>query len=108
VVGVAEGISAATVAERPCLLYWSGRSLLHRDPIAARRLFEQAYRGFKGGQNAEGVYLAWAGVCETYWIALDGTEPLRHWLGELELIQAQWPSFPSAEIETRVAFGAFY
>lgn len=102
------GIPAATVAERPFLLYWSGRSLLHRDPIAARGLFEQAYVSFKGAQNAEGLYLAWAGVCETYWIALDGTEPLRHWLAELESIQAQWPSFPSAEIETRVAFGAFY
>jgi hypothetical protein len=54
------------------------------------------------------VFLSWAGVCETYWIALDGTEPLKHWLAELEAIQTRWPSFHSAEIEARVALGAFY
>ncbi len=102
------GIPDEAVAERPWLLYWSGRSQLHRDPIAARGLFEQAYRSFKAAQDVEGVFLSWASVCETYWIALDGTDPLKQWLAELDEVQAQWPRFPSAGIETRVAFGAFY
>ena len=54
------------------------------------------------------MLLSWAGVCETYWIALDGTEPLKHWLAELEAIQTRWPSCQSVEIEARVALGAFY
>ncbi len=102
------GIPAAVVADRPWLLYWSGRARVHRDPIAARALFEQAYQGFKETRDAQGAYLAWAVVCETYWIALDGTDPLRQWLAELDVIRARWPGFPSAEIEVRVAFGAFF
>ena len=102
------GIPAAALAERPWLLYWSGRALVHRDPMAARSQFERAYTGFKALQDAEGVFLSWAGVCETYWFALDGTDALKPWLAELEAIQARWPCFPSPEIETRVAFGAFY
>ena len=101
-------VPAAVMAERPWLLYWSGRARLHRDPIAARALFEQAYLRFTEAQEPEGLYLAWAAVCETYWIALDGTDPLRHWLAELEPIQTQLPNAPSAEIEARVALGAFY
>lgn len=102
------GVPEAALAERPWLLYWSGRSQLHRDPIAARGRFEQAYVRFNATQDVEGVFLAWAAVCETYWIALDGTEPLKQWLAELEEVQVQWPSFPSPEIATRVAFGAFF
>ena len=102
------GIPDAALAERPWLLYWSGRSQLHRDPIAARGLFEQAYRSFKGAHDVEGVFLSWAAVCETYWIALDGTDPLRQWLAELEEIETRWPSLASPELETRVAFGVFY
>ena len=106
--GWLSAIPAEAVTERPWLLYWAGRSRVHRDPMEARGLLEQAYRGFKSVQESEGAFLSWAGVCETYWIALDGTEPLRDWLAELDEIRGWWPRFPSAEIETRVAFGAFF
>lgn len=106
--GWLSGIPAAALVERPWLLYWSGRALVHRDPMAARGQFERAYPGFKALRDAEGVFLSWAGVGETYWFALDGTDALKPWLAELEAIQARWPCFPSPEIETRVAFGAFY
>jgi LuxR family maltose regulon positive regulatory protein len=102
------GIPDEAVGERPWLLYWSGRSQLHRDPIAARHRFEQAYVSFKAAQDVERVFLSWASVCETYWFAFDGTDPLKQWLAELDEVQAQWPRFPSPEIETQVAFGAFY
>lgn len=103
-----DAIPPGVMTARPWLRYWSGRSRLHRDPIAARQCFEQAYGGFKAQADESGVFLSWAGVCETYWIALDGTEPLKHWLAELEAIQTRWPSFPSAEIEAGVGLGAFY
>jgi LuxR family maltose regulon positive regulatory protein len=103
-----EGVPSLAAAERPWLLYWLGRARLHPDPIAARSLFEQAYRGFKQAQDIEGGLLSWAGVCETYWIALDGTDPLTRWLAELEDLQSQWQQFPSPEIEARVSFGAFF
>ena len=101
-------VPAAVMAERPWLLYWSGRARLRRDPIAARQRFEEAYVEFRAQRDDDGVLLSWAGVCETYWIALDGTDPLKHWLAELAAIQTHWPDCPSVEIEARVALGAFY
>ncbi|MEJ2389098.1 MAG: hypothetical protein P8Y27_17860, partial [Chromatiaceae bacterium] len=102
------GIPAAVMAERPWLLYWSGCAGVHRDPFGARSLFERAYLKFKEAEEGEGVYLAWAAICETYWLAMDEPGPLQHWLGELEVIGTRLPSPPSPEVATRVAFGAFY
>ncbi len=106
--GWLSGIPEAAVAQRPWLLYWSGRARLHRDPFGARSLFERAYLKFKEAQEVEGLFLGWAAVCKTYWLALDDPRPLQRWLGELDAVRARWPSFPSPEIEARVAFGAFY
>jgi LuxR family maltose regulon positive regulatory protein len=102
------GIPEAAVAERPWLLYWSGRARLHRDPFGARSLFERAYLKFKEAQEVEGMFLGWAAVCETYWLPLDEPGPLQHWLAELDAIRTRWPSFPSPAIEARIACGAFY
>lgn len=102
------GIPQAVVDTRPWLQYWSARGQLYRDPLTARALFEAAYAQFQHAQDPEGVWLCWSAVCETYWLTLDAPAPLRHWLVELEASRARWPSFPSAEIEVQVAFGAFY
>ncbi len=102
------GIPEAVMAERPRLLYWSGRVRLHLDPFGARSLFERAYLKFKEADEAEGAFLGWAAVCKTYWLALDDARPLTRWLAELDAICTRWPGFPSPEIEARVAFGAFY
>jgi LuxR family maltose regulon positive regulatory protein len=102
------GIPEDALAQRPWLLYWCGRARLYRDPFGARSLFDRAHLKFKETQEVEGVFLGWAAVCKTHWLALDDARPLTRWLAELDAIRARSPRFPSPEIEARVAFGAFY
>ena len=93
--------------QQPWLRYWDGCSRLATNPKQARERLRQAFTLFVRGGELPGALLAWAAVCQTYWIALDDMRPLAGWLAELDTLwPGREPSLPQ-EIETQVAIGAF-
>ena len=90
---------------RPWLSYWMGSCRMFADPAQSRPYFEQAYRHMRKEKDAAGLFMAWSGIMDAINLGY-GFEPYsvldRH-LQELEKIQRDYPVFPSAEIEARVA-----
>jgi len=93
------------VEARPWLTYWMGSCCMFADPARSRPHFEQAYRQMRKERDAAGLFMAWSGMMDDINLGY-GFEPFsaldRH-LQELEEIRRDYPVFPSAEIEARVA-----
>jgi ATP/maltotriose-dependent transcriptional regulator MalT len=93
------------VETRPWLAYWMGSSRMFADPAQSRPYFEQAYLQMRKEKDAAGLFMAWSGMMDDINLGY-GFEPYsvldRH-LQELEEIRRDYPGFPSAEIEARVA-----
>lgn len=93
--------------QHPWLVYWDGCSRLVTNPSQARERLRQSFALFVGEGDRHGALLAWAAVCQAYWLAFDDMRPLADWLTELETL---WPGHKAAlpsEIEGQVALGAF-
>lgn len=91
----------------PWLLYWYAASYLPFDIEKSRELFEQAYQAFKSCHDAEGIFLAWSGVIDTYIYEWGNFSPLDGWIEEFEAITTSHPTFPSEEVRVRVVYGIF-
>ena len=93
--------------QQPWLVYWDACGWLAINPKQARERLRQAFALFVRGGERPGALLAWAAVCQAYWIAFDDMRPLAGWLAELDTL---WPGHEPAlsqEIEAQVAIGAF-
>ena len=91
----------------PWLLFWLAASLQPFDLCASRSYYEQAYHHFKMQHDVSGVYLAWAGVVGTYFYEWSDFAPLDYWIDEQRELRRRYPTYPSPEIENRVAIGIF-
>ena len=91
----------------PWLLYWLGACRLPFAPAKARSYFEQAYRFFKEHCDRTGMLLAWCGIIEAAQMELGDLEALVPWVTELELLLDKDPSYPSPELEGRIAYAMF-
>jgi DNA-binding SARP family transcriptional activator len=89
------------------LLYWLGLCRLAMQPGLSRVDFERAYAHFEQRDDVTGLYLAWAGIIDTYVYEWGDFRPVDRWIVVLESLRARHPVFPSAEIEARVAAGMF-
>ncbi len=87
--------------QSPWLWYWRGLARLPFDPIEARRIFEQAYRGFQAEDNASGLYLSWAGLMDTFFFEWRDFTPVDRWISEFEQLRIRHPEFPSRAVELR-------
>jgi LuxR family transcriptional regulator, maltose regulon positive regulatory protein len=93
--------------QQPWLIYWDGCSRLATRPKQARDRLREAFARFVRNGEQPGALLAWAAVCQAYWIAFDDMRPLADWLAELDTL---WPGHKPdvpEEIEAQVALGAF-
>ena len=93
--------------QQPWLIYWDGCSRLATRPKQARDRLREAFARFVRNGEQPGALLAWAAVCQAYWIAFDDMRPLADWLAELDTL---WPDHKPdvpEEIEAQVALGAF-
>jgi LuxR family maltose regulon positive regulatory protein len=93
--------------QQPWLVYWDGCARLATNPKHARERLRQAFALFVREDERHGALLAWAAVCQAFWIAFDDMRPLNDWFRELE---ALWPGHEPVlppEIEAQVAIGAF-
>lgn len=87
----------------PWLLYWKGICRLPFDPVEARLTFEHVFHLFVSGEDEAGTLLAWSGVVECVSIEYDEFSKLDAWMDWLNRWMEHHPSFPSIEIEARVA-----
>lgn len=91
----------------PWLLYWQGIVEMLGDLRRGRGHLEQAYAQFKARDEAPGLYLAWAGIIDTFTYEWSDFTPLDRWIAELAVLRHQFPDFPSPEIDARVTAGIF-
>jgi LuxR family transcriptional regulator, maltose regulon positive regulatory protein len=89
----------------PWLLFWKGICSMPINPAQSRILLERAHRLFVDQQDDSGALLAWAGAVDACFFEFDDFKPLDgliEWLDERTRVAA---SYPSPEIEARVAAG---
>ena len=86
----------------PWLLYWMGACRLPFDPSMSQHYFEQAFERFKGQKDAAGTFLSWAGAVDSIFYAWE-FKKFDKWFQVLEKLMQTFETFPSKEIEGRVA-----
>ena len=87
----------------PWLLYWLGVSKQPYNLSESRMLFEQAFRLFQESQDLAGTFLAWSGAVDTIVFEWNDFSLLDHWFEWLNERIRPDGSFPSPDIEARVA-----
>ena len=95
------------VAEKPCLSYWMGMSLLFFDPVVSRPYFEHAYGLFQRDNDPEGVFLSWAGIMDSIVYAYGDLKEAEHWIDEMDALLTRYPDMPSSHIAGSVTFTMF-
>lgn len=100
-------IPAAVRERRPWLTYWLGMARIPFDPAAARGHLEEAYARFAQAANAEGIYLAWAAVAETYVRGGLSFVPLDGWIRRFDEVRRRFPIPSDTEISVRVALASY-
>lgn len=103
---IAQLSDAARVRE-PWLQYWQGVCHLATDLLAARTCFESAFRSFRGGGDAQGSYLAWAGIVDSFVFLWGDFTPMRQWIDEFDALRRDFPKFPSRAVEERAVYAIF-
>ncbi len=99
---LAEWIAAIPVAEtenNPWLSYWAGRCSFPSDMPRARENLEKAFSLFGAVSDTAGLYLAWAGIVDTYAFELDDWKHLDQCIEVFEGLRRTYPSFPSRETD---------
>jgi DNA-binding SARP family transcriptional activator len=89
----------------PWSLYWLGICRIAYNPVEARGYLENAFLHFKKEKDVPGVFLAWASIIDTIIYEWGDFCPLDHWIKEVNELIAEYPEFPSQEIEARVVGG---
>jgi DNA-binding SARP family transcriptional activator len=86
----------------PWLLYWMAACRLPFDPSKSQRHFEKAFERFKGQKDAAGIFLSWAGAVDSIFYAWE-FKKFDKWFQVFEELMQTFKTFPSKEIEGRVA-----
>lgn len=94
-----QGLPAEAFAHTPWLRYWQGQVLFPFNPTEARAKLEQAYFQFQQIYDVTGLYLAWAGIMQTFLIEWQDFRPIDRWLAEFEALWTRHPEFPSPYVE---------
>jgi DNA-binding SARP family transcriptional activator len=96
-------IPEKTLKTEPWLLYWLGISCLHFSAGEARGYFENAFHLFESRQDMDGLYLSWTGIIDSTAYEWSYFTTLDPWIEWLENSICPGHSFPSKEIEAKVA-----
>lgn len=99
---VAEWLAAiprTTVAGNPWLMYWSGLCSFPADMLHTRNCMEKALKAFRKDHDPAGVYLAWAGIVDSYSHNFGDWNELDRCIEVFTDLQKKYPFPASAEIE---------
>ena len=91
------------VGQSPWLLYWMGVCRLPHSPDESRVLLEKAFKTFGEQGNTAGVLVSWADIVNAVINEWDDFRMLDPWIDWLDNWTGNGGSFPSPEIEGRVA-----
>jgi hypothetical protein len=91
------------VEEDPWLVYWLGVCRLPVNPPLSRERFERAFERFAAQRDEAGSLWAWSGAVNSILYEWDDFARLDRWIAWLDERMQRDPSFPSPELETRVA-----
>ncbi len=94
------------IEQTPYLLFWQGACLLAFNPRESRASFEKAFALFRMQGDRTGLFLSWCAVVDTAFHECVYVH-MRPWTEILERVLAEDPSFPSNDIEHRVALSYF-
>lgn len=87
----------------PWLLYWMGACQFPFNPSSSQLYFEQAFEDFNIQQDTAGIFLAWSGIVESISLSTEDLPRLDQWITILENLIHELKTFPSLEVEARVA-----
>ncbi len=93
--------------EMPWLSFWKACSLLPFDQTKSRQFFEMSYETFYNRKDPSGIFLSWSGIILAIIHEFDNLKPLDRWIDILDDLLAEYPSFPSREIEVRISLSMF-
>ncbi len=101
-----EYLPAPQAERNPVLMYWKGIALSAVNPMESRDQFKKAFTAFREKNERTWMFLAWS---EAVAISFHCSEysDIAAWLNIIREILEEDPSFPSAEIETRVMLNIF-
>jgi len=85
------------------LQYWSGSCHLPFDTANARRHFESAFKQFEAQEDQTGTLFSWCGFVDAVICQCDDFTILDRWIEWLDEYVEIYRSFPSSELEGRVA-----
>jgi DNA-binding SARP family transcriptional activator len=71
--------------------------------VAARRDLEAALPLFRRAADVAGVFRTWAAAVETFVFEHDDYGPLDGWIAGFDELAAEFPTYPSGDVETCVA-----
>jgi LuxR family maltose regulon positive regulatory protein len=95
----------AIVSSEPWLSYWLG-ACEFLSPLEARIHLSRAYDEFEARGDRAGALLAWSGAVGTFVFIWDEFTGLDAWIARLEGLRLRGLTYPSVEVEARVALGA--
>ena len=91
----------------PWLLFWQGMCKMFFDLRESRACLERSYYLFREQKDPTGLYMAWAGIIDTFVYEWNDFTPLDPWISEFEALSLEYPEFASNEIEARVSYAIF-
>jgi len=87
----------------PWVKYWSATCLMLQEPDRAQALFDESLAMFQKQDDVMGMYLTLSGMGESLAYRFDSFVHYDQWIASLEKLYRQHPTFPSIEIEARIA-----
>ncbi len=95
------------IEETPWLLFWKGNCYLSFEQGKSRLFFEKAFEALYKKKDSCGIFLSWCGIVESIIHGFDDFKILDRWIGSLNSLLNEYPTFPSKEIEGRVSLFMF-
>ncbi len=106
--GWLRSLAPSTIEARPWLSFWLGICRMPFDLRAARANLERAYAGFKQADLPLGLYLAWAGIVDTYHYEWNDYTPLDRWIEEIKALRLAHPLDECPQVAPRVIYTALH
>lgn len=106
--GWLRSVAPSTLEARPWLSFWLGVCRMPSDLRAARAHLERAHAGFVQADVPLGLYLAWAGIVDTYHYEWNDYTPLDRWIEEIKALRLAHPLDECPQIAPRVIYTALH
>ena len=89
--------------KNPWLLFWLAACRMPFDPVESRSLSERAFERFFERKDPEGSFLSWSQILDNLCMCLNDFPSMGEWIDRFDEIRKRFPSYPSPQIEARVA-----